>query len=202
MKITRITPLIDVGGFSISEDYQHCKEEVMLAIKCIEYPHDSGGFYLYDKKQANGVKPIKDLFIKELDRVGWKNERIADEAIRSRKVDTSKLLTNGKYFCVEWETGNISSSHRALNRLALSIRDGIAEGGFLVLPSRKMYFYLTDRVGNYSELEIYFPIWQDLCYAYEIKKQNACIQIIEIEHDGARVDIKPIPKGTDGRALI
>jgi len=33
-------------------------------------------------------------------------------------------------------------------------------GTALVLPSRKLYPYLTDRIGNYEELEPYFDVWR------------------------------------------
>jgi hypothetical protein len=60
-----------------------------------------------------------------------------------------------RLFCVEWETGNISSSHRAINKMALGILKDILIGGVLILPTRKMYSYLTDRVGNFPELAPY-----------------------------------------------
>ena len=69
-----------------------------------------------------------------------------------------------------------------------------------MLPSRKMYEYLTDRIGNFQEIESYFPIWKDLSYAFLARKQSAVIKVFEIEHDGLRSDIPPIIKGTDGRA--
>ena len=65
-----------------------------------------------------------------------------------------------KFYAVEWETGNISSSHRALNKMAIGIGDGILLGGTLVLPNRNLYNYLTDRIGNYEELLPYFPMYQ------------------------------------------
>jgi len=55
-------------------------------------------------------------------------------------------------FCVEWETGNVSSSHRAINKMALGILKKILIGGALIVPTREMYNYLTDRVGNFREL--------------------------------------------------
>ena len=157
---------------------------------------------MYDEKKRNGVVPIKKAFIQQLDDCGWKNEHICDLVIKPRKIDSTKRLQEGKYFGVEWETGNISSSHRALNRIALGIRDGLLEGGALVLPSRNMYEYLTDRVGNFQEIESYFPIWEDLSYAFRAHNQNAVIKVFEIEHDGLSTDVSPIPKGTDGRARI
>ena len=109
-------------------------------------------------------------------------------------------MPNGKFFGVEWETGNISSSRRALNRLTLGIKEGQLEGGALVLPSRSMYEYLTDRVGNFQEIENYLPLWSDQAYAFKARNQNAVIKIFEIEHDGLSNQVPRIKKGTDGRA--
>ena len=120
-------------------------------------------------------------------------------AIASRQrpgaVDAVKVLPDGRSFAVEWETGNISSSHRALNKMAVGLLDGILAGGILVLPSRDMYQYLTDRVGNYAEIKPYFPVWRNL------KIKEGVLAVIEIEHDSLSLDVPPIRKGTDGRAL-
>lgn len=200
MKILKIHTLLNVGDFEQTKIYQQIESEIISSIKCIRHPLNADGFYLYKQKKGNGVAPIKDAFIHQLDSYGWENEHICSQIIKSRKIDSTKRLPNGKFFGVEWETGNISSSHRALNRLALGIRDGLLEGGALVLPSHDMYKYLTDRVGNFKEIESYFPIWKDLAYAFEARKQSAIIKVFVIEQDGLSDKVPPIPKGTDGRA--
>lgn len=200
MKIVQIHTLLSVGEFEKSPTYQQIENEIINAVDCIKYPADADGFYLFNGKKKNGVVPIKNAFIQRLDDLGWKNEHICDSLIKPRKIDSTKQLLNGKYFGVEWETGNISSSHRALNRIVLGILEGDLEGGVLVLPSRTMYEYLTDRVGNYQELEKYFPVWQLHSYGFYHLNKSAIIKVIEIEHDGLRNDIPPIIKGTDGRA--
>lgn len=110
-------------------------------------------------------------------------------------IDAVKKLPDGRWFAVEWETGNISSSHRALNKMAVGLLDGKLAGGILVLPSRDMYQYLTDRIGNYAEIEPYFSVWRSLSIL------DGVLAVIEIEHDELSLDIPPITKGTDGRAL-
>ena len=200
MKIVQIHTLLSVGEFEKSPAYQQIESEIINAVDCIKYPEGADGFYLFNGKKQNGVVPIKNAFINRLDELGWKNEHICDSLIKPRKIDSTKQLHNGKYFGVEWETGNISSSHRALNRIILGILEGDLEGGVLVLPSRTMYEYLTDRVGNYQELEKYFPVWQLHSYGFYHLNKSAIIKVIEIEHDGLRNDIPPIIKGTDGRA--
>jgi len=69
-------------------------------------------------------------------------------------------------------------------------------GGILVLPTREMYQYLTDRIGNFAEIEPYLDLWKSL----NIK--NGFLGIIKVEHDEVSKNVPRIPKGTDGRALI
>jgi len=72
---------------------------------------------------------------------------------------------------------------------------GLIQAGVLVVPSRKMYKFLTDRVGNFAELEPYLDVWK----AMPIK--NGVLKIIVIEHDAESKSVPRIKKGTDGRAL-
>jgi hypothetical protein len=100
-----------------------------------------------------------------------------------------------KFFVLEWETGNVSSSHRAINKMCLGLLDGALIGGVLVVPTRAMYKYLTDRVGNFTELQPYFRFWS------RFPVREGLLAVIAIEHDGVSRDVPRIPKGTDGRAL-
>ena len=197
MKIKQIRTLIDTGNFSSTLEYQQLEQDIITAVTSIVNPSDSNIFTLCSIKKANGVVPIKTNFINTLDSLGWKNERIADPIVKNYRIDSTKRLHSDTYFGVEWETGNISSSHRAINRLLLCMINGILSGGFLVLPSREMYNYLTDRVGNFTELEPYFGLWQN----YSTFLPNHVLKIIEIEHDALSNSIPPLRKGTDGRAL-
>jgi hypothetical protein len=54
---------------------------------------------------------------------------------------------------------------------------------------------LTDRIGSYEELEPYFPMWQAIPF------KEGVIGIIAVEHDKTDINVPPITKGTDGRAL-
>lgn len=58
-----------------------------------------------------------------------------------------------------------------------------------------MYYWLTDRIGNFREIEPYFPIWRD------VTVDERVLAVIEVEHDGTSQDVPRILKGTDGRAL-
>lgn len=123
---------------------------------------------------------------------GWS----IDEKRNPLRLDATRALQESKSFGLEWETGNISSSHRAINRLLLGHMKGVLVGGGLIVPTRELYKYLTDRIGNYAELEPYFEVWK----SYPLK--DGMLVLIAVEHDGTGEDVPRIQKGTDGRALI
>lgn len=197
MQIKRIEFLIQKGPFSHSPEIGKIIEEIKKAVLLVSWPEGSDEFTIFPVKQANGVVPIKENFLRHLFQNNWKLEHRMAIASRLRpgKVDAVKSLSDGRFFAVEWETGNISSSHRALNKMLVGLLDGILAGGILVLPSREMYQYLTDRVGNFLEIAPYFPLWRNL------QINEGVLAVIEIEHDATSMDVPPIRKGTNGRAL-
>ncbi|MEI8241963.1 MAG: hypothetical protein WCI17_01725 [bacterium] len=202
MKIVRTDILLDAGAVSKSTEWINHYDEICKAIKAIDWPPGSGTFTLYDepgKKRGmgNGVTPIKTACMSRLrDEFGWELETGINVGTVKLKggVDATCPMA-GRLLALEWETGNISSSHRALNKMCLGMIKGTLIGGVLILPTRKMYRYLTDRVGNIDEVEPYYPLWS----AIPITK--GILAVIVIEHDAASRDVPRIPKGTDGRAL-
>jgi len=80
--------------------------------------------------------------------------------------------------------------------MVLGLLRGVFLGTALVLPSRKLYPYLTDRIGNYEELEPYFDVWRSVLI------KDGFLAIFVIEHDQVDINVPTIIKGTDGRALI
>jgi len=201
MKIIRLEALIDEGNFSSSKEFHKIKDEVYQAIKSVEWPPGSGSFTLFDQSgkkrgEGSGVKPIKEACMAHLKQQGWNLETPVDIAAVKRPGPMDATLQVGnRLFCVEWETGNISSSHRSLNKMALGILKEILIGGFLIVPTREMYNYLTDRIGNFPELEPYFPLYR------AIKIDEGFLGVIAIEHDAISINVPRIKKGTDGRAL-
>jgi hypothetical protein len=197
MKILKIEFLIQKGSFVQSSELRTILDQVKKAICSATWPQGSDRFILHPVKKANGVVPIKKNCMSYLVQQGWTTEHRMSIASRLKPgpIDAVKKLSDGRWFAVEWETGNISSSHRALNKMAVGLLDGKLAGGILVLPSRDMYQYLTDRIGNYAEIEPYFPVWRNLTIC------DGVLAVIEIEHDELSLDIPPIAKGTDGRAL-
>ncbi|HPA14552.1 MAG TPA: hypothetical protein PKV75_04675 [Desulfobacterales bacterium] len=202
MKIFHTELIIRAGAFPQSAEWRNIHNDIITAIQSIEWPSGSGSFTLYDESgkkrgKGNGVKPIKQACMRKLESLGWKLETPVDIAtVRRPGPMDATFRVKDRLFCVEWETGNISSSHRAVNKMALGIIKDILIGGALILPTRKMYNYLTDRVGNFPELMPYFPLWKSL------NVDDGLLAVIAIEHDAVSKEVERIPKGTDGRALL
>jgi hypothetical protein len=201
MKIVQIERIIDTGAFSQTEDWKIIEEHIFQAIQSIEWPPGSGSFTLFDESgkkrgQGSGVKPIKQACMQKLKSFGWQLETRVDIAtIRRPGPMDATYQVKDRLFCVEWETGNISSSHRSVNKMALGIMKKTLIGGALILPTRAMYRYLTDRIGNFPELSPYFPLWNSL------NIEEGLLLVIAIEHDAVSSKVSRIKKGTDGRAL-
>lgn len=197
MKIVQEASLVSVGSFEESSDWSIIRAEIREAIASIVHPPGTSMFTINPKKHGNGVKPIKEACTIALrDRFGWNLETSIHYATRSPgKVDATKALDR-HLFALEWETGNISSSHRAVNKMVLGLLRNVFLGAALVLPSRKLYPYLTDRIGNYEELEPYFDVWRS------VRLEEGFLAIFVIEHDRVDSSVPMITKGTDGRALV
>lgn len=183
--------MISAGNFPASKEWARVQSDIVQAIKTVQWPPGSGKFVLYDEPgkkrgQGSGVKPIKDAFWEALKRAGWSLETKLPIAARKKPGPVDATLQVGeKFFAVEWETGNISSSHRALDKMALGIITDVLIGGVLVLPTRRMYHYLTDRVGNYEEIEPYFPLWRSL------QCEEGLLAIAVVEHDAVSKERNP-----------
>lgn len=192
MKVTRHEVLINSGHVP---QLKSTINDVESAIKKVVWPLNSTDFTINPTPKGNGVKPIKKECMDHLKSKDWTLEkRLAIKAdMRPGPLDAVKTIGTST-FALEWETGNISSSHRAVNKMVLGMLERVLIGGILVLPSRNMYKYLTDRVGNFQELSPYFTAWKN----FNIK--DGYLAVIEIEHDSTDADTPLIPKGTDGWA--
>lgn len=203
MKIVHKEDITRKGDFTKSKLADQIDQEIQDGITAIVWPEGATGFYLdpnskgKKRGEGNGVKPIKEAFITYLKSTGWKDElRVRTEGVAGTgPLDAVKETPFG-VFAVEWETGNISSSHRALNKICLGVLRGELTGGVLILPSTALYPFLTDRIGNYRELIPYLEMWKSLPF------EEGVISIIVVEQDGLKEGVPRIPKGTDGRALL
>lgn len=198
MQIVREETLISCGKYASSREWKRTRKSLYRAIREVEWPPGSGSFTIYPESgkkrgQGNGVVPIKNGLMEELVRQGWTREvRLAVKGIG--KLD-AVLETDYGIVALEWETGNISSSHRALNKMSLGLMKGVLVCGILVVPSRNLYRYLTDRIGSLEELEPYLDLWRS------IRCKQGVLEIVAIEHDATSTDVPRIPKMTAGRAL-
>lgn len=165
MKIIEYHDILNEDLFKSSDVLATAWQEIKTAIQAIDWPHGSGKFTIYPQRKANGVKPIKIPCIEILKSYGWLNEKLpkklGSSVLRTGDLDALKETDDG-FIAFEWETGNISSSHRALNKLFLAMQETNTLGSFLVVPSNFLYIYLTDRIGNIRELKPYFPLWRNL----------------------------------------
>ncbi len=201
MKIVREETLISCGSYAKSADWQRTRASLYKAITEVEWPPASGTFTIYPESgkrrgEGNGVKPIKAGLIEELVKQGWQPEQYLNitKPMRPGKLDAVLYTAHGPV-ALEWETGNISSSHRALNKMALGLLKGSLAAGILVVPSRGLYRFLTDRIGNMAELDPYLDLWRS------IPCKQGILEIVAIEHDATSKKVMRIPKGTSGRAL-
>lgn len=148
-------------------------------------------------KHGNGVKPIREGFVKALlKKSGWiKEHGMEIPGMKKKPLDGYKKI--GKLrIGLEWETGNVSSSFRALLKLISGLHNDQLDIAIHVLPSKAMYKFLTDRVGNVEELRPYFPIFKLIKI-----NENKTLIILVVEHDEEDINSKLIKKGLDGMSL-
>lgn len=202
MKLVETVDLLASGAFPASAEWKRACADVRAAVKATVWPPGSGRFTIHPESgkkrgKGNGVLPIKIPCVKRLVALGWKKEGLPPEnqyAVTTGDLD-ALIKTSRGWIGFEWETGNISSSHRAINKLLLALMRGDLVGGFLVVPSNSLKAYLTDRVGNIGELRPYFPLWSS------VPVTNGALQIVVVEHDATSKRVRRIPKTTAGRAL-
>ena len=200
MKIVHSETIFSCGSYATSNEWRRTRAAIHHAVKRCAWPPGSRKFTIYPQSgkkrgEGNGVGPIKDEFIKQLRKLKWTLEGPARNALSQAVGNFDAILLGPQGpVVVEWETGNISSSHRSMNKLTMLVADGIIAAGTLIIPSRKLYVYLTDRIGNYRELEPYLRLWKS------VPCRKGVLEIVVIEQDAESVKVPRIPKTTDGRA--
>jgi hypothetical protein len=201
VKIVDVITLQSCGGYATSKHWKKTRKQIHDAVKRCEWPVGSGSFTIYPESgkkrgEGNGVLPIRNEFVAYLKSKGWAIEGPAKNALDQLLGDFDAVLPGPeKPIVVEWETGNISSSHRSMNKLTMLVSDGVISAGVLAVPSRRLYVYLTDRIGSIKELEPYFGLWKS------VPCEAGVLEIIVFEHDAESKSVKKIPKMTAGRSL-
>lgn len=228
MKWLRTLVLFDQGNVISSSDWQTVHESYVRSIGSIDYPQGSGFLKLRRKVQLpnkqwtrNGVNYLKSRFLDHMHGAEqWQTEGGVDlgrdrvqppiklypslesyrEPITSDFGGFDFLTTapSGTKVAIEWETGNISSSHRSMNKLAIALGNGIVQVGVLIVPSRDLYQHLTDRIGNIGELSGYLSMWESL----KASVTKGLLAVTVVEHDALTddTDFPYLPTGNDGRA--
>lgn len=197
MKLIHEEFLIGQPDGGNSPEIAACLADIRSAIANVFWPQKSAKFSIRPVIDGNGVLPIKVGFMRKLKTLGWKLEErpVLAKGLGPGKVDALKSLAQGRQFAAEWETGNISSSHRALNKICMGILEGHLAGGVLILPDRELYNYLTQRIGNYKELSPYFPVYRHL------HAINGLLAVFAVTFDQTSDRVALIPKGMDGLSL-
>ncbi len=228
MKYLRTLILFDQGDVISSDDWTHVHESYVRSINSIDYPHGSGTLKLRRKAKLpngqwarNGVGFLRSRFLNHMQTTeGWHAEGGVDLS-RDRVQPPIKLYPSmapyrepitsdfggfdfvttapgGNKIAIEWETGNISSSHRSMNKLAIALGNSIVQIGILIVPSRDLYEHLTDRIGNIGELSGYLSMWESLKFSVT----RGLLAITVVEHDALTDDttFPYLQLGDDGRA--
>jgi hypothetical protein len=120
------------------------------------------------KKNINGVTKVKEGIISILqNEYGWETEYpityLSADASKGGPIDAYKKFGADAYKVgFEFETGNVASVHRSINKLHIGITTGNLNMGILILPMKSMSYYLTDRAANYEEIEPYLLLWSNI----------------------------------------
>jgi restriction endonuclease BamHI len=204
MRLIQWETIVDNPNAQFAAVRDHVFDDIKAAIEAVVWPSGAPTFTIYaesgkERGKGNGVKPIKDAFVTLLASRGWIPEQdypSVDPKLRPPgPFDAFFALPSILPFVAEWETGNVSSSHRAVNKMVLGLQDECLTGGVLVLPTRRLARYLTDRIGNFEEIEPYFRFWKKAA-------TTGYLAVIGVEHDSTSSEVPRIRKGTDGRALL
>lgn len=172
-------------------------EEVVRSITVPVWPPGASSFTIREGKNENGVVPIKDLCYSQLEDVfNWYREKdlavLKTEKEKGGPLDVYKEYGHGEdnlRVGLEFETGNISSAHRSMNKIALGLNRSELDLAMILLPVHTLAYHLTDRISNFEELEPYFELM--------FGKAFICIGF-DADSISASDTIPYIPKGKDG----
>jgi hypothetical protein len=228
MKWLRTLIVFDKGNIQKSFDWRIVHESYVRSIKSMEHPVGSGSFTIRERKRRgpkskkyfrNGVVYLKEHFLHHIrDVEGWEAEGAADLGLGRQppirlyptgeeypidvkvfgKFDLVTTAPDGTRVAIEWETGNVSSSHRSMNKLVLALESGSVAAGVLIVPGRVLYKHLTDRIGNFQELSGYMRMWQS--FGAAVDRGLLAVSVVEHDHLTTDTSIPYLPMGNDGNA--
>ena len=131
MKIVHIETVVSCGPYAKSKHWRKTRRSIHAAVKKCAWPPGSKRFTIHPQSgkkhgEGNGVGPIRMEFIRELRKHGWTIEGAAKNQLGEDLGDFDAVLLGPQGpVVVEWETGNISSSHRSMNKLTMLVSDGM-----------------------------------------------------------------------------
>lgn len=228
MKWLRTIIVFDQGDIASSADWRSIHKSYVRSIQSIDFPSGTGTLTLRRKFlrpdgqwNRNGVSYLRTRFLDCMVKTeGWHPEgdvnlgtkrkppelrlypsgKVYQEPITSEfgGFDFVTTTPKGTHVAIEWETGNISSSHRSMNKLAISLRIGRVQAAVLILPSRNLYQHLTDRIGNIGELSGYLSMWMDM--GKTVKRGLLAVSVVEHDYLTDDPTHKYLPTGIAGRA--
>lgn len=195
MKIVKSHYIINKNNAAEDETWKKALTAILNAVDAIKWPEGANDFVILPETHANGVKPIKSDFVKSLKDEDFQAEQKVNMPgeLQPGNIDFMLKTENG-LVAIEWETGNISSVHRSINKLVNALSHNVIRYGVVLLASKKLYRFLTDRIGCYDEIEPYFGFWA------KYPCESGLLLIMAFEHDDVSLDVPPIPKGKDGNA--
>jgi hypothetical protein len=171
-------------------------DEVVQAICSVTWPKGASTFTANNSgKDVNGVVPLKEpCYVTLEDTFHWFREKplhvLKHEKLKGGPIDVYKEFSNTDTTrCVglEFETGNISSAHRSLNKLLLGVTRKELDLAIILMPMKQLAYHFTDRISNFEELEPYFENAEGKAFIF-----------IGFEADAYSSEVPRIPKGKDG----
>jgi hypothetical protein len=123
LKVLRVETLVAKGPLAKSSEWSKARDAIHGAVRAIDWPPGSGSFTINPVRMGNGVKPIKRAFVEKLRATGWETEtavRLAS-GLAAGNLDLSLSTSFGRV-AIELETGNVSSCHRSMNKLAMCLQ--------------------------------------------------------------------------------
>jgi len=122
VKIVHVETVLACGSYAKSEHWAETRAAIHAAVQKCAWPPGSKKFTIYPQSgkkrgEGNGVGPIRNEFIKELRKLEWTIEGPAKNLLSQALGDFDAILPGPEGpIVVEWETGNISSSHRSMGK--------------------------------------------------------------------------------------
>jgi len=144
------------------------------------------------EKNCNGVVLLKEPCYRMLEEeYGWYREKPLDIlSAKGGPIDVYKSFVDRDCIFnvgIEFETGNISSAHRSMNKLSLGVHNKELNLAVLMMPMHRLSYYLTDRVSNYEELRPYFSLVSNVPFimiGFDVEEYSLNIPCLAKGRDG------------------